>query len=204
MITFISWAEHCSRSDNIARELDGSSYMVYWRRLGSHPLTVLFKYLGQTIRTWAILLRERPTAVFVMSPPVVAVLAVFLYSKLARVSYVIDAHSGAFLNRRWRHFQWLQYALCRWAATTIVTNSVLADRVRANGGHVTLMRDVPVVFPAAAPFQVGAAFPVAVVCSFNYDEPVAEVFEAARQLPDVHFYVTGNPKHLQPELSERR
>ena len=203
-MTFISWAEHCSRSDNIARELKGSSHMVYWRRLGSRPLTVLLKYAGQTIRTLGILLRESPDAVFVMSPPVVAVLPVWLYSKLARVPYVIDAHSGAFLNRRWRHLQWLQYALCRHAATTIVTNNVLAERVRLKGGHVTLMRDVPVVFPAGAPFHVGDAFTVAVVCSFNYDEPVAEIFDAARQLPDVQFYVTGNPKHLRADLAARR
>ena len=28
-LTFISWASNCSRSDNIARELGGKSYMVY-------------------------------------------------------------------------------------------------------------------------------------------------------------------------------
>ena len=28
-LVFISWASNCSRSDNIARELGGKSYMVY-------------------------------------------------------------------------------------------------------------------------------------------------------------------------------
>jgi glycosyltransferase involved in cell wall biosynthesis len=38
------------------------------------------------------------------------------------------------------------------------------------------------------------------VCSFNYDEPMPAIIEAARQLPDVRFFVTGNPRHLDAEL----
>ena len=65
-ITFISWAPYCSRSDHIARELGGSSHMVYLSRFGSHPATVAFKYAGQLLRTLEILRAERPEAVFVM------------------------------------------------------------------------------------------------------------------------------------------
>ena len=38
--------------------------MVYLGWLGSHPLTIGFKYAGQAWRTWRILRRERPDAVF--------------------------------------------------------------------------------------------------------------------------------------------
>jgi glycosyltransferase involved in cell wall biosynthesis len=44
---------------------------------------------------------------------------------------------------------------------------------------------------------------VAVVCSFNYDEPLPAIIEAARLVPDVHFCVTGNPKHLAADLKAR-
>jgi glycosyltransferase involved in cell wall biosynthesis len=177
--------------------------MVYWRRLGSHPATILFKYLGQSLETLWLLFRDRPRAVFVMAPPVIAVLPVFLYCRLMNVPFVIDAHSGAYLNRRWRRFQWLQRAMSRAAATTIVTNDVLADRLRQDGVDVTLVRDVPVVFPAAPPYALTPDFSVAVVCSFNYDEPIEEILEAARELPDVRFYMTGNPRALDPALRPR-
>jgi glycosyltransferase involved in cell wall biosynthesis len=33
---------------------------------------------------------------------------------------------------------------------------------------------------------------VAVVTSFSFDEPVAELFDAARKVPELNFYLTGN------------
>ena len=199
-ITYISWAEHCSRSDHTARELGGASHMVYLGWLGSHPLTVAFKYAGQALRTWGILLRERPRAVFVMAPPVFAVVTVWLYAVVRRIPFVLDAHTAAFAHPRWARWQWLQRALSKRAATTIVTNEHLAAFVRGAGGRAILVPDVPVRFSTIQPLERTTEFLVAVVCSFNYDEPVAEMLAAARALPDVQFRVTGNPRHLSAEL----
>jgi glycosyltransferase involved in cell wall biosynthesis len=173
--------------------------MVYLARLGSHPLTVAFKYAGQAWRSWRILRRERPQAVFVMVPPVFAGLVVWLYAALYRVPFVLDAHSAAFLHPRWAAWQWLQRALARRAATTIVTNEHLADVVRRGNGRATLVPDVPIRFDAVSPIERTSEFLIAVVCSFNYDEPIDEMFEAARALPDVRFLVTGNPQRLSAE-----
>jgi glycosyltransferase involved in cell wall biosynthesis len=199
-ITYISWAQHCSRSDHTARELGGSSHMVYLGWLGSHPITVGFKYAGQAWSTWKILTRERPAAVFVMVPPVFAGLTVWLYAVVHRIPFVLDAHTAAFLHPRWSSWQWMQRALSRRAATTIVTNDHLAAVVRRGGGRATLVPDVPVRFGSVQPLDRTAEFLVAIVCSFNYDEPVREMLEAARALPDVRFMVTGNPDHLSSEL----
>jgi glycosyltransferase involved in cell wall biosynthesis len=169
--------------------------MIYWHRLGSHPATVLLKYIGQTLSTWRVLLRERPGAVFVMSPPPAAVVAVYVYCCLARTPFVIDAHSGAFQNPRWRHFQRLHFWLCRRAASTIVSNSSLADLVAANGGRATVVPDVPVRFEAgdqSLPRRQEVFF-VVCVTSFDRDEPIGAMVEAARRLPQFPFLMTGNP-----------
>ena len=201
-VTYISWAPHCSRSDTTARELQGVSHMVYWTRMGSRPSTVWIKYLGQALRTWWILLRDRPEAVFVMTPPVVAGVVVFPYCALRRIPFVVDAHTAAFLGPRWRHFQRLQHWLCRRAATTIVTNTHLAALLASHGSDATILADVPVKYPESnAPFDK-SAFSVAVICSFDYDEPVGVIWETARALPDVRFLVTGNPDKLTPELRD--
>ena len=170
--------------------------MVYLGWLGSHPLTIGFKYAGQAWRTWRILRRERPDAVFLMVPPVFAALVVWAYGALHRAPFVLDAHTAAFLHPRWRAWQWLQRALSRRAATTIVTNEHLASLVREAGGRATLVPDVPVRFAAIEPLARTTEFLVAVVCSFNYDEPVLEMLNAARALPGVTFMMTGNPKRL--------
>jgi glycosyltransferase involved in cell wall biosynthesis len=191
-ITYISWAPHCSRSDHTARELGGRSHMVYWHRLGSHPATVLFKYVGQSLSTWRVLFRERPSAVFVMSPPPTAVLAVYLYCLLTRTPFVIDAHSGVFQNPRWRHFQRLHFWLCRQAASTIVSNASLADLVAAHGGSATLVPDVPIRFDGERALRREGEFFIVCVTSFDRDEPLGAMVEAAQRLPEVPFFMTGS------------
>ncbi|RMD94447.1 MAG: glycosyltransferase, partial [Calditrichaeota bacterium] len=141
--------------------------------------------------------------VFVMTPPVFAVLSVLPYCLLRRVPFVMDAHTAAFLHPRWKHWQWLQRWLSRRAATTIVTNEHLANLVRQGGGHATIVRDVPVEYPPAPPFPLNGKFAIAAVCSFNYDEPVEEIFKAAEKLENVEFYVTGNTRDLSPEIAAR-
>jgi glycosyltransferase involved in cell wall biosynthesis len=59
--------------------------------------------------------------------------------------------------------------------------------------------DVPVKFAQVQRRDRDHRFLVAAVCSFNYDEPVEAMFNAARALPDVQFVMTGNPKALRPE-----
>jgi glycosyltransferase involved in cell wall biosynthesis len=177
--------------------------MVYLGWLGSRPSTILLKYAAQWIQTARILRNEQPNTVFVMTPPVFAALPAFWYARKRGRKVVLDAHTGAFLNPRWRWLQWLQRALCRRAITTLVTNTHLADRIVAAGGHATLVPDVPIVFPSSETFTRPAGFVVAVVCSFNYDEPLHAIFDAAERLPDVHFFVTGDPRHLPSEFAAR-
>jgi glycosyltransferase involved in cell wall biosynthesis len=200
-VTYVSWAPHCSRSDYTARELGGASHMVYAGRMGSNPGTIWLKYLIQAFRTWKILLSGRHDAVFVMSPPVIAGLVVLPYCWLWRIPFVVDAHTGAFRNPRWRRFQRLQRWLCRQAVTTIVTNTHHAKMLESHGADATILPDVPVKYPEATTTTVTALdtvrFRIAVVCSFNYDEPVDLIVDAARALPDVDFFITGNPEKVE-------
>ena len=201
-ITYISWAESCSRSDHTARELGGTSHLIYAKQFGSKASTILLKYAAQWIRTARVLRAEQPDVVFVMTPPLFAALPALLYTRKRGKRLVLDAHSAAFLHPRWRRFQGLQRALCRKAATTLVHNDHMAALVREAGGHATLVPDVPIEFPGREPFLRPRNFTVAVVCSFNYDEPIREILEAAAAVPDVQFFMTGNPRHLDPTLAK--
>ena len=202
-VTYISWAESCSRSDNTARELGGRSHMVYEAALGSRPSTIWLKYWRQARRTLTILAAEQPDVVFVMTPPLVAAVPAFWYAWRTGARVALDAHSAAFLHPRWRWFQWLQRRMCRRAATTLVHNDYIQQIVADAGGHTTLVPDVPVVFAKGERFERPESFTVAVVCSFNYDEPLPAIIDAASRLPDVCFFVTGNPKHLASDIKAR-
>jgi len=60
------------------------------------------RYLVQTWQTWRILHREKPDIIFIQNPPIFAVLAVSLYTLFFGGRYVIDSHTGAFLDPHWR------------------------------------------------------------------------------------------------------
>jgi glycosyltransferase involved in cell wall biosynthesis len=128
---------------------------------------------------------------------------VFPYCAIRRIPFVVDAHTGAFLDPRWRVIQPLQRWLCRRAATTIITNMHLASMLSEFGADWTMLPDVPVKYPGSAPTFAGRGFLIAVICSFDYDEPVEVILETARMLPDVTFLLTGDPRkveHLTPQF----
>jgi glycosyltransferase involved in cell wall biosynthesis len=175
--------------------LGGTSFMVYSPRWGSAYLTIAFKYLSQTIGTLRILFRQRPRVVFVMTPPVIACLPVWLYSMLTGASYVIDAHSAAFLDRRWRAILFLHRFFSRYAATTTVTNEHLRAVVRGWGASSHIVTDVPVCFAEPEPVTLVGRCNMTMVSSFTADEPLETFLAAARDVPDVQFYVTGSYRH---------
>jgi glycosyltransferase involved in cell wall biosynthesis len=199
---FVSWAPFCSRSDSIAAHLDASSYMIYSASWGSHYSTILFKYLTQAVRTLRLLMRERPAMVFVMTPPVIACVPVWLYSRLSGAGYVIDAHSGAFLQQPWKALLFLHKFFSRQARTTIVTNEYLKSMVTSWGASATIVSDVPVRFANPRPIPTRGAHRMTFVSSFQKDEPFDVFVEAARAVPDVVFYVTGDSSKLSPSVRE--
>jgi len=199
-IMYISWAQSCSRSDHTARELGGISHLVYLPFFGSHPLTILPKYLGQFFISAWLLIRHRPDAVIVMSPPIVAVFAAVIYHFVFRRPFAMDCHTAAFMHPRWKRWQWLQHALGRRAAVNLVHNEYLRDLVEENHGKAVLVKDVPVLYEHDETYDLSELFNVTVVCSFNSDEPIEAILDAARTLPNIQFYLTGNPKFLAREL----
>jgi glycosyltransferase involved in cell wall biosynthesis len=197
---FISWAPFCSRSDSIAARLGGKSFMVYSPGYGSRYATVLFKYVAQAIRTLRILFRERPACVFVMTPPVVACLPVWVYARLTGASYVIDAHTGAFVDPRWKPILFIHKWFSRAARTTIVTNEYMKGIVESWRASATLVRDVPVCFAEPSATRLDGSCNMTLVSTFTPDEPIDLFFSAAARLPDISFHVTGNHRHADPRV----
>ncbi len=174
--------------------------MVYSAFWGSHYATVGFKYLMQAVRTLGILVRNRPGVVFVMAPPPVACLPVWLYAKATGAKFVIDAHTGAFFDGPWNRLGFLQRFFSRRAVTTVVTNRHLGERVESWGADATIVTDVPVCFPEPDPVALHGDCTMTLVASFCPDEPIETFFEAAARTPEVQFYVTGDDGRLAPAI----
>jgi glycosyltransferase involved in cell wall biosynthesis len=191
---FLVWGppDYGPRSRALSRELGLSSihYIYSTRRRGLAGS--LIKYPHQALTTLELLFRKRPRLVFVQSPPSLAVIFVWLYCRASGARYIVDAHSDAFQRAIWLRPLILYRFLARKALATIVTNQRFGDVLEGWGARALILRDVPTKYPSKGRYGVAGKFNVAVVNTFASDEPLDAVMEAAANLPEVHFYVTGD------------
>lgn len=186
----VAWAPFSRRSEMFARELDGPLHCIHYLKFRSKPHAP-FKYVMQSVVTWRTLFRERPHAVHVQTPPFICGLIVAAYCRITGARFVVEYHSAAF-EPIWRWGAPLQRLVAREAACNIVTSEHWAEIVRRWGGEAIVMYDAFLDLPEGTPYEVGPSPTFAFISTFAEDEPVAEVLEAASQLPEVRFFVTGD------------
>jgi glycosyltransferase involved in cell wall biosynthesis len=151
------------------------------------------KYLCQTVMTLIFLVRKRYQLVFIQDPPIFAVLPAYLHGLFSSTRFVIDAHTPPLTSPVWAWTLPLHRFLSRRAITTIVTNDYLQKLVASWGAHAFVLEDPPIKPDLSRPMHLeDAALNIAVVSLASPDEPIEEVLGAARNLPDMHFYITGD------------
>jgi glycosyltransferase involved in cell wall biosynthesis len=194
-MTFIAWQGYHRRSEILAQHLGATLHFIYYRpsfRLFRTPI----RYVVQAWQTWHVLRLDRPDVVFVQNPPIFCVMVAFLYARRYGAQYVIDSHTGAFLSSKWRWSVGLHRILSKRALATIVHNNSQEEIVKEWGCRYLVIGFTPGSYPPGEHFALDGQFNVAVVSSFGQDESPGLVFEAAALLPEVSFYVTGNPARI--------
>lgn len=203
-IVFISWAPYCSRSDNIAREFGGKSYMVYYPFFGSNYFTIAFKYLFQTLKSLFILFKEKPNIIFCMSPPIFTTLPAWIYTKIIHnTGYVIDYHTSSFVKPIYVKLFFIQKFFAKRAITNIVTNSYLNNILHDWKVDSTIISDIRVEYNNISEYKhLRKGFNVVFVSSFSYGEPLEVVLDAFKRLTDqgINLYVTGSLKEANKEI----
>lgn len=194
---FVSWVPFSSRSASFAQAMGA---IPFFAAQGRHLFWL--KYKLRAIATLWTLLRERPQVVFCMNPPYFVAWTAYLYCLLFDAVFTMDSHSAAFDSRKWTWMMPLHAFLVKRAAFSTVTNEELKARVEAMGGTGLVVTDIPYTMPPGDYPVKG--FSVCFVCTFGEDEPVLEVLEAARMLPDVSFYITGNAKKVTERMRKLR
>jgi glycosyltransferase involved in cell wall biosynthesis len=162
-------------------------------RFSSKYLRV-FDYFWKFVLSLGELLRMRPDVVWIQVPPSMLLHLAFFYKLIAfrRVRVVVDLH-----NSMLRPF-WMDFPLSKWllnrADVVLAHNAVVYDELIAIGisnDVIRVLEDKPCSFlvpgisrPSVEPYAL-------IPCSFDVDEPIEVVVEAARLLPDIKFFVTG-------------
>ena len=189
---FLAWAlpSHTRRSELMACKLGIPLRRVHV--LKREPYLAPLRYAIQALLTPVILFRERPKVVFVQNPPIFAPLFAWIYCALTWSNLIIDSHTDALQSSVWEWSLPLHRFLSRRAKATVVTNAHLAQIIQDWGAKCQIIIDVPSEFPAGKPYPLEHPFNIAMVSSYAPDEPLGEVVQVAKSLPDVGFYVTGD------------
>ena len=199
-IVFLVWDREGIRAYGISKYIGASLHFLYTSPI-RHP--VLF------IKTLQILRKEGPQIIICQSPPITCAFIAMLYKYLFawKTKILIDVHTGA-ISRPWsKNFSRL---IMKRASVNIVTNNELKNDLIQNYHIKPIVLEDPIpdftdiLSPVRKPdgykIQQKSNFNVAVISSFAYDEPLQAVFEAASQLPNMQFYVTGDKTQMDKKL----
>ncbi len=185
---FLSWSARHGRSRDLAVAFDAEPVYVAVRRRRRRWLSPA-RFAFATVATVWILVTRRPSAIFVMTPPLPSAIVALAYGRIARVPVALDAHTGAVRAMRTGKQRRSLRIAARVATLTIVTNSQLADPLRDSGARVVTLHDP--LFVEADPGTPAADFNVVAPLSWAPDEPFDLIVHAAAACPDIPFVATG-------------
>lgn len=150
-------------------------------------------YVVRLFLTLKNLHAEKPSVVWLQLPPSFILHFVLLYRFLSFRDFrvVVDGHNSLFRAK------WIEFPLAKWclskADLVLVHNAdVYAEAVSIglSKDNLFVLEDCPFELSSASPHRQSRPF-IIFPCSFDVDEPIDKVVDAARLLPDVDFYVSG-------------
>ena len=169
-------------------------------------ISKLFSYACLFVKSLNALRCKQPGIVWVQLPQIPALWAALAYRALTTgdVKIIADCHNAQ-LRKPWCAFPLALWSLKRSDAILVHNEAMHAKAVELGWPmhKVLVLEDVPAIGKAQAPAGLAAAhikapkpwvlFPG----SFAPDEPIHEVFEAARLAPELTFIITGRPERAR-------
>lgn len=191
---WITWEDH-----RRSRELAGAFNAKYTPIIQKGNR--YFRYPILTVKTIALLLALKPKIVFCQNPSIVLNSLLCVLKFIFRFYLISDRHSNfkpqtkASWNPKWVIFHMLSKFTIKQSDLMIVTNQFLQNYILESGGRSEILEDkIPELLPTEKVSLTGAVN-IVFVSTFSYDEPIEEVIEAAKLLPNnYHIHITGNYK----------
>ena len=206
-ISFLVWDKQSIRASGISKHIGASLHCIFTSPM-KHP--VLF------LKTLQILRKEKPKIIICQSPPItcsfMALVYKYLFAGKPKPKIIIDAHTGA-ISRPGSKI--VSKQIMKMASFIIVINKEQQDYLTQNYKVTPVVLEDPIpdfsdllesgwTKPEEHKVKREPISNIAVISSFADDEPLEEMFEAASALPTMTFYVTGDVKHANKTLLEKK
>lgn len=202
---FIVWNPFQRRAQTLATKFDLETryYHFKWEERGK--LFKALSYLGKFYLTMRDLLRYRPRYVFIQLAPTPLLYAAALYKLLTGNRYIADCHNTMLYDAWWIKWPFAK-RLLRSSCITLVHNDDVRAHADRLGIESKILRDPLPVMAVSDDVATVAGIPlrntnyVIIPCGMAADEPVRELFGAARAIPEVLFVMTWFADRLPPDL----
>ena len=193
-VLMIVWAEPGSGSRR-ALEISARLGWLLHYSFPKKPCSILRRYFWCLRDSMKKLGDVIPDIVVIQIGPSLACIAGIWAEARYGVTVVYDSHSSVYMSKKDKVFWWLRKIAFRFSRMVIIHNDEHIDKVKALGGKPVVLRDPVPRFPdVPASVEIALNKP-AVFCPLSWrpDEPIKEIQEAAKQLDDFHFYLSGKP-----------
>lgn len=190
----IYWGPSNLHAEAYASRLGAPLYNIHYLGWKRGPLVALLKYVPQFLKTWAVLLRRRPSVVYVIISPVFAALSVYIYCRLSGAAYVMDVHNHALYGGKWRWSVPLVRFLAKRSLVNVVDQPRNEQLFESWGTQVLILERPPKAISSERLKYLDDPnrFSVTVINTFAPDEPLDPIFGAARKFPEVPFFILGD------------
>jgi glycosyltransferase involved in cell wall biosynthesis len=190
--SFYAWVKYqrraASMQESLGYELSFIDFNLKKRWL--KPLDYILKSLKTSIG----LIINRPTVLWVQLPPSPLLYIALFYKKINKHAIlIVDCHNGVFWGK-WKKY--LSVERLNQFDLILVHNYLIKEIAEDFGldkEKLIILEDKPAIknFSFEVPELPAKSSTVLMPCSFNADEPIDVVFEAARQIPEIDFLISG-------------
>ena len=188
---WLTW-EIQRRNRTLSKKLDATLYELISKKKG------LARYAELIVKSYQVLINEKPRLLFVQNPSLVLALWAVLNRPFFSYRLIVDAHNAGLYPAEGKSALLALVAsfVIRFADITLVTNAPLALVVINKKGRPFVLPDpLPDLLPKPAhKHRAKTKAALTYVCTWANDEPTRDVMDAARELGDVlTLYITGRP-----------
>lgn len=202
-VIWITW-ENQLRNRSMASKLNIKLYKI------DLPVSRIKRYILGLVKTLLLIRKNNPRAIIAQNPSIVLTIIMVLFRPLWGYRFISDSHFGGVTAYNGSKLFQKALNFCnRMADLVIVTNSEQANYIKSIGGKSFVcedpLPDISRYINAEAEVKNVESEDKLVffICSFDIDEPYAEVFKSADLLAGDKYKicVSGNYKkaNIQPE-----
>jgi glycosyltransferase involved in cell wall biosynthesis len=202
---YIAWIPFQRRAQSLAASFDLKVCYYYFEWESKGRIFKLISYFAKGFSTIKDLIRYRPEYVFIQLSPTPLLYTLALYCAVTRCRYISDCHNTMIYDGpmiRWP----LAKTLLRKSLVLIVHNKDVKKYAKEADLPAIILRDpLPIMevsktVTEVAGIRIGSESYIIVPGSMARDEPLSQLFDAARLNPDVRFVMTWFSERLPAEL----